>query len=216
MSALWQRWYEQFARLQARERIILWAASSGVVVWLGLFYGVMPLLENQQRLEHQLKSNVKRISDLTEQVSLIEQQLQQDVNASIRADISDRQQQESALIGQIRQMTGRYVSPEQMTALLTDVLHKQPQVKLTSLRNLAAVPLQLPGFAEGDLLLYRHGTVIQFSGRYAQLQDLVLQLEQLKWQLRWHRLQYQVSEYPLAHLELELETVSEQADYLRL
>lgn len=209
-------WQERFSMLKPRERGLIWLASSGLLLWLACSLVLLPMLDQQQQLTGQLKSNVKQLQQLEQQIDLMQQQLQQDVNAAVRQQIAEQEQQQQQRVTQIRQLTGRYVSPEQMTQLLSDVLLKNQQVQLVSMRSQAPKPLQLPGAAPTDIQLYRHGTLLEFSGNYAQLQQLLARLEQLSWQLHWRQLRFKVTEYPLSHLQLELETVSEQADYLRI
>lgn len=211
-----EQWQERFATLKPRERGLIWLASSGLLLWLGCVLVLFPMLDQQQQLQGQLKTNVKQLQQLEQQIDLMQQQLQQDVNAAVREQIAGQAQQQQQLVTQIRQLTGRYVSPEQMTQLLSDVLLKNQQVQLVSMRSQAPKPLQLPGAAPTDIQLYRHGTLLEFRGSYTQLQQLLARLEQLSWQLHWRQLKFKVTEYPLSQLQLELETVSEQADYLRI
>ena len=172
------------------------------------------------------------MAQLQQQVDTVLQVLNTDPNTQIRTQISQSEQQRDELSQQIKQLTGRYVSPEQMLPLLQDVLKSSPGVKLLRMRSLQAEPVSLapapqvaapasavatPGQSvPAAPLLYLHKTEISFSGQYAQLQRLLQQLEQLPWQLHWHQLEYKVSEHPQAELRLELETISEQADYLRI
>lgn len=209
-------WQEQFARLKSRERGLIWAASSGLLAWLGLFFAVLPELEQQQQIQRQLQQNQQQVQQLDQQLALVNQQLQQDVNTQILLEIADKEAMQQHLVDRIRQLTGRYVSPEQMTQLLADVLLKDPQVQLVSMRTKVPEPLQIPGATSTDFQLFRHGTVLEFSGNYQQLQQLLSGLEHLSWQLHWRQMTLKVSEYPLSTLQLELETVSEQADYLRI
>lgn len=212
----WEVWQEKFAHLNPRERGMIWLASSGLLLWLGCALMLMPMLDRQQQLTKQLKANVQQQQQVQQQIDIIQQQLQQDINTATRAQIAEKTLQQQQLVAQIHQLTGRYVSPEQMTQLLSDVLLKNQQVQLVSMRSLTAVPLQVPGAEANDIQLYRHGTLLEFQGSYAQLQQLLARLEQLSWQLHWRQLHFKVTEYPLSHLQLELETVSEQADYLRI
>lgn len=209
-------WQESFARLSRRERGMVLAASCGLLTWLLVWFGLAPQQQLYQRQLQQLQANQQQLQQLTAQLQLVQQQMQQDVNQQIRLDIAEREAQQQQLVDQIRQLTGRYVSPEQMTQLLADVLGRHSQVQLISMRSNTPIRLQLPGSATSDFPLYRHGTVLEFRGSYAQLHDLLARLEQLPWQLHWRQLQYKVADYPQAIMQLELETVSEQADYLRI
>ena len=231
----WQQLSEQYLQLQLRERRLIYLASLALLLWLGALYAVEPLWQSLQAGKQQQKLVLQQMAQLQQQVDTVLQVLNTDPNAQIRTQISQSQQQRDELSQQIKQLTGRYVSPEQMLPLLQDVLKSSPGVKLLRMRSLQAEPVSLapapqvaapvqtqaaatPGQSSVPSvpLLYLHKTEISFSGQYAQLQRLLQQLEQLPWQLHWHQLEYKVSEHPQAELRLELETISEQADYLRI
>ncbi len=228
----WQQLSEQYLQLQLRERRLIYLASLALLLWLGALYAVEPLWQSLQASKQQQKLVLQQMAQLQQQVDTVLQVLNTDPNTQIRSQISQSEQKRDELSQQIKQLTGRYVSPEQMLPLLQDVLKSSPGVKLLRMRSLQAEPVSLapapqvaapapavatPGQSmPAAPLLYLHKTEISFSGQYAQLQRLLQQLEQLPWQLHWHQLEYKVSEHPQAELRLELETISEQADYLRI
>lgn len=217
MDSQWQQAVSAYGRLQLRERYMLLAASSLLLLWLGLLYLLEPAWQQlqQQRLQQQQLQTAT--AQLQRQLTEVETALQQDPDAQLKQQLASASLQQQQLTTQIRQVSGRYIAPEQMVALLQDVLLTQPQVQLLRLENQPALALQLPGATDGTASqLYQHRTLFVFGGQYQPLQQLLQQLEQLPWQLHWRQLRYQVSRYPLAELHLELETVSEQQNYLRL
>ena len=158
---------------------------------------------------------------LQQQVDEVLQALSVNPDQQLQQNIAQMQREEQQLLSQIRGMTGRYISGEQMVLLLQDVLDQQQNIRLVALENLPAKAVMLPGVAAESRtgakpLLYRHGTILTFTGPYAGLQQLLQRLEHLPWQLHWRTLDYQVQEYPQAQLQLELETVSEYDSYLKI
>ncbi len=214
----WQHLSEQYLQLALRERRLIYVASLTLIVWLGALYLLEPLWQSVSSTKQQQKQALQQVAQLQQQVDTLLQVLNTDPNQDISAQINQSQQQRDQLSQQIKQLTGRYVSPEQMLALLRDVLKNNPGVRLQGLRSLAAEPVRLSGSGEDPTtpLLYLHKTEFTFSGQYAQLQQLLEKLEQLPWQLHWHQLEYKVTEHPQAEMRLELETISEQAEYLRI
>lgn len=230
----WQQLSEQYLQLQLRERRLLFFASVILLLWFGLLYLLEPMWQQLQTSRQQYKQSLTQINELQTQADQLVQLLNQDPDAGILKDIDQAQRQREQLNQQIRLLAGRYVGPEQMPALLEDVLKKLPAVQLTGLKTLPAEAVRLSGSgtvavttvaataAAGQaesgsgVPLYLHRTQLIFQGNYAGLQQLLAALEQLPWQLHWHQLDYQVLEHPQAELRLELETLSEQADYLRL
>lgn len=230
----WQQLCEQYMQLQLRERRLIFFAALVMLLWVGTISVAEPLWRSLQTSKQQQKMTLGQMAQLQQQVDAVLQVLNSDPNEQVRSQISERQQQREQLNRQIKQLTGRYVSPEQMLPLLQDVLKSSPGVKLTQLRSLKPEVLKIgaatsaPTSAPAPVTqantapaaatpqLYLHKTEIIFSGQYAQLQQLLQQLERLPWQLHWHQLEYKVSEHPQAELRLELETISEQAEYLRI
>lgn len=227
----WQQLCEQYMQLQLRERRLIFFAVLAMLLWVGTLSVAEPLWRSLQASQQQQKMTLGQMAQLQQQVDAVLQVLNSDPNEQVRSQITARQQQREQLNQQIKQLTGRYVSPEQMLPLLQDVLKSSPGVRLTQMRSLkpevlqlgAPVPATQASAAQATTTpsatapqLYLHKTEIIFSGQYAQLQQLLQKLELLPWQLHWHQLEYKVSEHPQAELRLELETVSEQAEYLRI
>ncbi len=214
--SLMQQWEERFLQFQLRERYLISGAVIILLLWCGLLYLVQPLWAEAQKLEQQNQRTTKQLVVLQQQIDEVQQALKQDPDEQLQLNITALTARETQLLQQIRSMTGRYISASQMVQLLQDVLASQPGVSLLAMENLPAKAVTLPGLASEKPLLYRHGTKLVFQGTYAALQQLLGHLEQLPWQLHWAQLNYKVSQFPKAELQLELETVSEHDSYLQI
>lgn len=217
----WQQYSERFLTLQLRERYLIAYGTALLVIWLGVMYLVQPMWQMHLQLKQQNRSSLQQIAGLQQQVDEVLQALSVNPDQQLQQNIAQMQREEQQLLSQIRGMTGRYISGEQMVLLLQDVLDQQQNIRLVALENLPAKAVMLPGVAAESRtgakpLLYRHGTILTFTGPYAGLQQLLQRLEHLPWQLHWRTLDYQVQEYPQAQLQLELETVSEYDSYLKI
>lgn len=220
MSA-WQQYNERFLTLQLRERYLIGYGSALLVLWLGALYLVQPLWQMHVQLKQQNRGSLQQIVGLQQQIDEVQRALSIDPNQQLQQNIDKMQLEQQQLLSQIRGMTGRYISGEQMVVLLQDVLNQQQNIRLVALENLPAKAVLLPGLSPeatvgANPLLYRHGTILTFTGPYNGLQQLLQRLEQLPWQLHWRTLDYQVKDYPQAQLQLELETVSEYDSYLKI
>ncbi|MFN6971351.1 MAG: hypothetical protein ACK4NN_10835 [Rheinheimera sp.] len=218
---LWQQYAERFLTLKLRERYLIGYGSALLVLWLGALYLVQPLWQMQVQLTQQNRSSLQQVVGLQQQIDEVQQALSVDPDQQLQQNIDQMLLEQQQLLNQIRGMTGRYISGEQMVLLLQDVLNQQQNIRLVALENLPPKAVLLPGVAAEPSaadkpLLYRHGTKLTFTGPYAGLQQLLQRLEQLPWQLHWRTLYYQVLEYPQAQLQLELETVSEYDSYLKI
>lgn len=213
---LWQQWGEKFLQFQLRERYLISFATIALLLWFGFLYLLQPLWSEAKTLEQQNQQTSAQLLVVQTQIDEVQLALQKNPDEQLQLQIDAMTQQEAQLLGQIRNMTGRYISAAQMVLLLDDVLANQAGVRLLAMENLPAQALMLPGIVSSKPLLYRHGTKLVFQGSYAALQQLLTHLEQLPWQLHWAQLRYQVTQFPEAELQLELETVSEHDSYLRI
>jgi len=214
--SLWQQWAEKFLQFQLRERYLISTATVALLLWFGVLYVLEPLWAEAKTLEQQHQQASAQLLVLQSQIDEVQLALQKNPDEELQLQIDGMTQQETQLLGQIRSMTGRYISAAQMVMLLDDVLATQSGVRLLAMENLPAQAVTLPGVVSSKPLLYRHGTKLVFQGSYAALQQLLTHLEQLPWQLHWAQLRYQVTQFPEAELQLELETVSEHDSYLRI
>lgn len=218
----YQQWQEAFAGLKLTERRLIFIASAVLVPYLTILFLLEPGWRQVQQLQQQIRQAQAQFLALDQQSSQLLLSLQQDPNSQVKAQLAAETQRQAELGQQIRQLTGRYVGPEQMLSLLQDVLKQSPGVQLQQLSSKQPEPVRLPAngttttAADATPMLYRHVTMLTFRGDYPHLQQFLQQLEALPWQLHWRQLDYQVLQHPQAELTLQLETISEQADYLRI
>lgn len=212
----WRQYSKRFLTLQIRERKLIFYATQVVIIWLAAVLFIEPLLQQTSQLNQQNVDTEQQIQRLQQQTAIIQRALNVDLNEQVRAQIGAQQQVEQELTQKIQQMTGSYISANQMLTLLEDLLVKMPEVQLAALENFPATPVLIGTDAKAAPLLFQHRTQLVFLGNYASLQQLLSQLQQLSWQLHWVKLNYKVIKHPEAQLQLELETVSESANYVQI
>ena len=64
------------------------------------------------------------------------------------------------------------------------------------------------------MVLYRHAIKIKLSGSYFQLRDYLIQLESLSWKFFWQEFNYQLKEYPVSELEIEMYSLSTKREFI--
>lgn len=116
------------------------------------------------------------------------------------------------------------ISAEQLPKVLEDVLLRTSSVKLLQVRTLAATELQLvtaiPGAnnqgepAVGGTGVYKHGVLIRVAGSYPQLIQLMTEIEALQWKFYWESLNYTVTQYPNAEIDIRVFTLSSEEGLL--
>ena len=213
----WQLLNERFNQLQQREKLLLWASSLLLTLWLSAIYWLQPMWQMQLSSEKQLHSLQQQQLDAQQLSADLRQQISTDMADDYRQRIDALQRQQQQLSEQIRLSASHFIGAEQMVALLQNVLQSSRGVQLKSLHSARAEPVKLQGQSETDTtLLYQHKLTLTISSSYANLYQVLQRMEQLPWLVNWAALQYQVTEYPQADMTLELITVSENEDFIRL
>lgn len=214
---LWQVWCERFSQLQRREQWLIAGSCVVLTIWLAFNYLLEPSWQSGQKLKQQQAQMQRQLAELQQQTDQFRIQLSVDQDAGYQQQIAELQQQQLQLTEQIRQSASHFIGAEQMLPLLQNMLQSSDSVQLKRLSSSPAQAVRLEGQAEEDAaLLYQHRLTMVMAGNYASLQQVLKRLEQLPWLINWAELQYRVEQYPQGELRLELITVSEYEDIIRL
>ncbi|PKO29738.1 MAG: hypothetical protein CVU34_20595 [Betaproteobacteria bacterium HGW-Betaproteobacteria-7] len=233
MNALRQQWEQlagRYAAMTRREKLLVAAA----LIVVPLLAGEMLVLEGQRTRNAALASSIAQQSasatEMQTQVQLLQQQLQVDPDARVKAEIAALMAEQQMLEKELLEVGQSLVPPEQMNDLLGQLLARHRGLRLISLKTMkpqsvmgeteeagatgAAKPKEKVADQRFDL--YRHGVEIRIEGSFAELQAYLVQLEELKERLLWGYLQYEVSEYPKAEMSLMVYTLSADRTWLAL
>lgn len=213
----WQQLNSRYSNLQPREKSLIFYGLLILTLWLGIMYVLEPTWKNLQQSERQQRTVQAQITEAERQAEQLKLQLASDINSDFKQQITQLQQQQQALNEQISLTASHFVGAEQMITLLQDVLSNSKGVQLKALTTSEAQPVRLAGQPVDEAsVLFRHTTTLVVSGRYQQLYAMLQRIEQLPWLLNWAALDYQVTTHPQADMTLQLITVSEYEDFIRL
>lgn len=142
-------------------------------------------------------------------------------------------QEQTQLDQDIADLAGDFVSPSEMTRILTSVLEQQTGLKLMHFRNEAATPLRVgiasaattlretgrvnfDELAEDELesQVYEHGLVIEFQGGYFDTVKYLRFLEEITGSFFWDGIDFKQTEWPNAAITLEIHTLSMDEGFL--
>ena len=213
----WQLLSERFNQLQHREKVLIWGGSLILTLWLGVVYLLEPGWQSMDKAKMQLDAIQRQQQQTQQQSEELRQQLSTDIDRDYRERLAVLQQQQVQLNEQIKLSASHFIGAEQMVTLLQNMLQSSQGVQLASLQTLPPVPVRLDGQAETEpTLMYQHTIKLVMTSDYAKLYQVLQRIEQLPWLVSWQGLQYRVTEYPLADMTIELGTVSENEDFIRL
>lgn len=213
----WQQLSERFNQLKQREKLMIWSSSLLLTLYLLLIYLLEPGWQQLQQGKQQAQMMQRQQQDAQQLAAQLRSQLASDMDQEYRQRIELLHTQQQQLNTQIRQSTGHFIAAEQMVSLLHSVLKRSNTVQITRLQTAAPVPVRLPGqTAEESALLFQHQLTLTLAANYSSLQQALRQIEQLPHLVNWLELEYQVTDYPLAEMTIQLGTVSENEDFIRL
>ncbi len=203
----------RFDALTLRERTLLGAAVLVVLAFIGWQFFISPALNQRTRMQQQLDSLVQERQTVEAQLVAVKAEAARDIDAELKAKLKQLVQKNSAVETQLLEVGKDLIPPEEMGAVLREMLVRTEGLRLVSLRNLPVEPLvSTPDNGEQDptaqLNLFRHPIVIEFEGGYLATISYLKRLEHLERPLFWDDFELRVESYPRARIQLKVHTLS--------
>lgn len=238
-----QHWIKFAGRIDAmslRERSLVFLMAAAVLIALINSLLIDPLQAKQVDLAKQMKQDEDKITAIHAQVQTLVQARSGDGDAAKRARLDTLRQEIAKSDEALRTMQKGLVQPDRMVGLLEDILRREGQLQLVSMKTLpvgdildgseskekpmsALVSEKKENFKEnfsaavpGSPLVYKHGVELVVKGNYTDLTQYLTRLEGLPWQMFWGKAELKVEEYPKAALTLTLFTLSLDKTWLRI
>jgi len=212
MKDKWIEISEKLNALTSRERGIIFAT---LVVALYMAFQLLvfdPLMAERSRL-------IKLEADITKQIDRVRVEIAEviaestfDPNKATREKIAKAEQKAEQYQQEIQSITDKLIEPAQMSDVLASLLNKESGLKLTSVRNLTAEPVKIGSAAGAEL--YQHRIQLELEGKYDQVSKYLAQVEALPEKVFWQNLAFQMDNYPVGRLSLEVYTLSTSKDLI--
>lgn len=209
-----QTYAKRLDAMSLRERVLVFLAAAALIVFVADSVLLEPLLQRQ-------KVNSQRNQQQQDEVRAMQMKLQAFAQARVsegamakRQRLEKRTAELAALERQLGGRQSQLVTPESMTRTLSEMLKRNPDVELVSLRSLGTTPLtQAPsGAASGAL--YRHGIELTVSGSYFRILNYLAELERNPAKIFWGDLDLQAGAYPRVTLKITLYMLSPEKTWL--
>jgi MSHA biogenesis protein MshJ len=177
-----------------------------------------PILRRQKANSQSIQQQEDEIRTMRTQVQAYAQARTGDSANAKRQRLEKRRVELAALDRELAAGQSELVPPERMAKMLSEIVKRNPDVELISLRSLAATGLTqslapIPGSAPSGLALYRHGIEIAVSGSYLKMLNYVGQLERLPAKIMWGNMELQGT-YPVVTLKITFYTFSPDKTWL--
>jgi MSHA biogenesis protein MshJ len=213
MSFDWKALLARIDDMSLRERAMLFASISLVILLVAYAALLDPVLRKQ-------KSLIDRVARDQNQINEIRTQIEQIVRAGDAKGRHPEQVAVDALERQIAELDrslaakqSGLIAPERLPALLKDLLGRSKGVELESLRLLPGVPVKA---GTGETSLYRHGVELAVKGSYFELLQYLEELEKRSSVLLWGSVELQVDQYPQVRLRVVIHSLSRNASLLAI
>lgn len=239
MKAHWERLAFKIDALGLRERAMAFAIAALLVITLVNTFVLDPLLAARKQRVQQIKLDQQQIAAAQAEIKLIISGHEGDPDAANQVRLQMLKQQSEQLRTDLTVVQQSLVTPDKMVALLEELLKKNKQLQLVSLKTLQATQLSepdsVPGKAAGNKpaaagvqgqavaeeradvgRVYKHGVELVVQGGYADLVSYLSQLEGLPWRLFWAKAKLNVEEHPKVRLTLTLFTLSLDKAWLNI
>ena len=160
----------------------------------------------------QISSDRNRVTDLEADALRIVAAAQNDPNADLQAQIQNVERQRQAFEQEIRDHAGQLIQPQEMPAILREVLASTNGLSFVGLEGIGAEPLVTTADESGQTTAqtnaYRHGFRIHFSGSYLNTIEYLRALEELPWRFFWDAVDLDVTQHPNASASVVIYTLS--------
>jgi MSHA biogenesis protein MshJ len=229
--AQWQVYSEKFNNITNREQYLI--IATGLVGIIFILYSLFldTPFQRVSQLNKEITQTQQNNRNNINSIAVLEQALSEDPNIALKRELTQYQAKLGEIDQQLLKLTSDLIDPIQMRYALIKLLKLQSGVKLLSFEVLPAQPVtksKVDDEASGEkstlvkseqtessqLRLYRHGIKIKLQGKYFQLRKYLAQLEGLSWKFFWQEFNYQLKEYPVSELEVEIYSLSTAQEFI--
>lgn len=205
--------YDKFYELSRRERGLLIVAGL-VLILMGGYTGVVEPIEREtQRLASADTAFDIEMARLDKQVADLQQALGIDPDADTKQQMANLEARIVEIDDILANQTLDLVPAHRMPTLLENVMADTGNVSLLSMYSippqaLLASERESKNEQTQNSGLYQHGVRLELEGRYFDIQRYLQNIEGLPWRFYWKLFQYEVTDYPIAKVQIELYTLS--------
>lgn len=202
MKQHWQRIAARIDEMTLRQRAMLFATASLVVVVFAHVGLIEPLLLRQKALIDRSTRDQSQLAAVRAQIEGLLKEEQGDTKDPEQLAVRELETRLADLEKTLAARKGAFVAPHRLPELLKNLLGPGRPLELESLRTVPAVQVQ------GGAELYRHGLELTLRGSYFELMQYLSDLERMPARLLWGGVGLQVEQYPEVRLTLQVHTLS--------
>jgi MSHA biogenesis protein MshJ len=216
----WDKVSTKVNALSMRERVLVFATVTAVVLFLLNMLLLEPLFARQKALHSQISQQQQTMLEVQAQIAALVLENSPNAKSPQRSQINQIRQEIAEGNAYLKSSREKLVQPEKMAEHLRQLLSKNNRLQLVALQTLPATPLLEPSkvaaSAAQDKQVFKHGVQLTLRGNYLDLLQYLSALESLPQQMYWARAQMSVVQYPAAEITLILYTLSLDKTWLQV
>lgn len=237
MKQQFQRLLQKIDALSIRERGILFILMSLGALMLGFTMLIEPQWKMQKILKTQHQNNLSQIGLLQQEMAQRQRVLNVNPDVEMKAKIQEAKARLVLMDQELLNLKKNLVPAEKMDVLLQDMLKRNKQLQLISMKSLPVVnlmelssgtaqatvnnpnstPTASPASpATDERSIYKHEVELELQGNYLDMLAYMKALEAMPERVYWSQSDFKVIEYPKASLKLRLFTLSLEKKWLNL
>ncbi len=210
MKLDWKTLSGKIDGMSLRQRRLIFAVAASLVVALVSILLIEPQLAKQKVISRKTVQQQSEIQSIQAQIQAMAEARKTDPDAANRAKLESLRLQLVQLKASLQIRQQQLIPPDKIAGLLEEILSRNRQLQLVSLRSLPAssVTGEEVQATPVEKEFFKHGIEMTVSGSYFDLLDYMAQLEKLPWRMFWGKTNLVVEAYPISRMTLTVYTLS--------
>jgi MSHA biogenesis protein MshJ len=204
MKRYWSALAARIDEMTLRQRAMLFATVSLLVIAAAHVLWIEPVLAQQKRLIDRVNRDQSQLSAVRGQIESVLKDQESGRTDPKLAALRELEARVAEVEQTLAERKQGFIAPTRLPALLRGLLGPGQGLRMESLRVVPGTPV------EGSSGFYRHGVELTLNGSYFELVQYLAQLERLPARFVWGRTELQVGEYPEVRLTVRVRTVSSE------
>lgn len=215
MNKALQKYADRFDAQTLRERGIIAGSLLIAICFVWWSYYAEPAMARIQTLQTENTRISGEINNTRAIIADIRRRIQTGVHQDQEIQLANLREELEAVEERLRLETIELVDPEKMFQLMNQLLYRDSQLKLLSLKRREVKPAFPVDEEDGESPgIYRHVLEIEFAGKYLDILDYMQSLERLDWKLLWDEIEISTSEYPKVTVKVAISTLSTRKEWV--
>ena len=149
-------------------------------------------------------------------VADIRQRLAAGLDNDKQNQLGKLQQELQTVEERLRLKTVELIDPENMFALMNELVYQDSELKLLNLRRreVKTAIAVADDDTDSETGIFRHVLEIEFSGKYLDILSYMRSMEALDWKLLWDEIEIVAGEYPSVRVKIVMSTLSTRKEWV--